>query len=63
MAVNTKTKILPVIVKGLYNIKPRNRWTIQPGEATMIIKSPIDVANKTVDEVLLETYNIISDNI
>ena len=63
MAINTKTKILPVIVKGLYNIKPRNRWIIKPGTATMIIKSPIDVANKTVDELLLETYNIISEKI
>ena len=61
MAINTKTKILPIIVKGLYDIKPRNRWTIKPATATMIIKSPIEVANKTVDDLLLETYNIISE--
>ena len=63
MAINTKTKILPIIVKGLYNIKPRNRWTIRPGEATMIINKPIEVTNKTVDELLLETYNIISEKV
>ena len=63
MAINTKTKILPIIVKGLYNVKPRHRWTISPGKATMIIKKPIDISNKTVDELLLETYNVISEKV
>ena len=31
MALNTQTKILPITVKGLYDIKPRNRFTIIPG--------------------------------
>ena len=63
MALNTQTKILPITVKGLYDIKPRNRFTIIPGKATMIIKSPIEIKNKTVDDIMEETYNAISENI
>ena len=58
MAINTQTPILPVIVKGLYTIKPKTRWTIKTGTATMIIKEPISVINKTVDELLEETRSI-----
>jgi len=63
MAINTNTQILPVIVKGVYNIKPRNRWTINKGIAKMIIGKPISVANKTVENLLQETYNIIQEKI
>ena len=63
MAINTNTKILPIIVKGLYNIKPRNRWTINKGIAKMIIAKPINVANKTVEELLEETYQTIREKI
>ena len=58
MAINTQTKILPVIVQGLYTIKPKNRWTINHGEAKMIIQEPISVINKTVDELLKEVRSI-----
>ena len=58
MAINTQTKILPVIIQGLYTIKPKTHWTIKPGEAKMIIKEPISVMNKTVDELLEETRSI-----
>ena len=43
MASNTNTKILPIVIKGLYKIKPKTRWTIYPGTASMIILDPIDV--------------------
>ena len=56
--INTQTKILPVITQGLYNIKPKTRWTIHPGEATMIIKNPISTADKTVEELLEEVRSI-----
>ena len=63
MAVNTKTKILPIIVKGLYKIKPKNRWTIHPGVATMIIpEEPIDVTGKSVDELIQEIRAIYLDH-
>jgi len=58
MAINTQTKILPVITQGLYTIKPKTRWTIHPGEATMIIKNPISPTDKTVEELLEEVRSI-----
>ena len=63
MAINTNTQILPVIVKGVYHIKPRNRLTINKGIAKMIIAKPISVANKTVEDLLQETYNIIQEKV
>ena len=62
MASNTNTKILPVITKGLYQIKPKNRWAIYPGVATMIILDPIDVTNKSIDDLIQETYNLYLKN-
>ena len=58
MAVNTQTQILPVIVKGLYTIKPKTRWTLKTGTVTIIIKDPISAKNKTVDELLNEVESI-----
>ena len=58
MAINTNTKILPIIVQGLYEIKPKNRWQLYPGVATMIILEPIDVINKSVDELMDEVQRI-----
>ena len=58
MAINTKTKILPLIVQGLYTIKPKTRWTIAPGTVKITIKEPIAVINKTVDELLDEVQSI-----
>ena len=63
MAINTNTKILPITVKGLYNIKPRNRWTINNDIAKMIIAKPINVTNKTVEDLLQETYKAIQEKI
>ena len=60
MAINTQTKILPVITQGLYSIKPKTRWIIHPGKATMIIKKPISIKGKTVDELLEEVRSIYS---
>jgi len=55
MALNTKTKILPIIVQGLYTIKPKTRWIIKPGTVKIIILDPINVVNKSVDELITET--------
>ena len=53
LAVNTKAKILPVVVKGLFQIKPKTRWTIDNKiKAEMIIEKPIDTINKSVDELI-----------
>tara|TARA_B100001142_G_C14287711_1_gene637661 strand:- start:446 stop:1129 length:684 start_codon:yes stop_codon:yes gene_type:complete len=58
MAYNTKTKILPIIVKGLYEIKPKTRWILKPDIVKITILDPIDIVNKSVDEILEETQNI-----
>ena len=53
LAVNTKAKILPIVVKGLFQIKPKTRWTIDNKiKAEMIIEKPIDTINKSVDELI-----------
>jgi len=61
MAINTQTQILPIIVQGLYSIKPKNRWTIHPGEVKIIIKEPIQSINKSVNELLEEIQSIYLD--
>ena len=58
IAINTQTKILPIIVQGLYNIKPKTRWTLKPGVVTIIILDPISVVNKSVDELISETRKL-----
>ena len=63
MAINTGAKILPVIVQGLYHIKPKNRWTINKGVAIMIIAQPIDVIGKSVDELIKETRAVYLDQV
>ena len=58
IAVNTQKKILPIIVQGLYNIKPKTRWTLNPGLVKVTILEPISVVNKSVDELIIETRNL-----
>jgi len=54
MAKNTNTAILPIAVKGLFEIKPKNRWIIQPQEANMIIGSPITIGDKSIESLMQE---------
>ena len=59
MAVNAKVKILPVIVKGLYDIKPKTRWTIDTSiRAEMIFEKPINTLNKSVDDLIDQVNNL-----
>jgi len=60
LAVNTKTKILPITTKGLFKIKPINRWTIKPGKIVINVGEPIDSKNKSVDDLLLETQTVFN---
>ena len=63
MAKNAKAKILPIIVKGLYEIKPKTRWTINTDiVAKMIIKEPIDTMHYSVDELKNKIQSIFIDN-
>ena len=53
LAKNTKAKILPVIVKGLFEIKPKSRWSINTSViATMIIEKPIETFDKSVEQLV-----------
>ena len=60
LAKNTKANILPIITKGLYNIKPRNRWTIKTGLIEIYIGSPILTLDKTIDELKEETEQVFN---
>ena len=58
LASNSQALILPIITKGLFKIKPTNRWTIKPGIIEIYIKDPIKTQGKTVDELLQETRDV-----
>ena len=62
MAKNTNTKILPIVVKGLFQIKPKNRWTINKGKAVMLIGHPIHVVDKTIEEIMQEMQEFFLKN-
>ena len=62
MAVNTATPILPIVVHGLFEIKPKTRWTLHPGKVTMAIHKPIISKNKTVNTLLNETLDIFKQS-
>jgi len=63
LAVNTKASILPIITKGLYDIKPVNRFSIKPGKIYIKVGKPISSTNKTVDELLEETKTVFKEMI
>ena len=58
LAKNTNTNILPIVTRGLFNIKPKNRWTIKPGLININICEPIYTAEKTVNELISEMENV-----
>ena len=60
LAINTKARILPIVTRGLYDIKPVNRFTINPGKININIGEPISTANKNVDQLLLETEDVFN---
>ena len=63
LAKNTKANILPIITRGLFEIKPKNRFIIKPGTIEINILNPITTKDKTVDEILEETQAIFSNYI
>ena len=63
LAINTKARIIPVITKGLFNIKPKNRWYIKPGEIKITVGKPISSDKKNVDELLKETYAAFNNHL
>lgn len=63
LAKNTKSRIIPIIAKGLYDIKPKNRWYIKPGTVDIIVEDPIETDDKTVEELLKETHKIFTSHL
>tara|TARA_B110000438_G_C15772032_1_gene632336 strand:- start:60 stop:767 length:708 start_codon:yes stop_codon:yes gene_type:complete len=58
LAADTCASILPIITKGLFEIKPRNGWIIKPGTIEIYIKKPILSQDKSVNELLEETNRV-----
>ena len=51
MAINTKTPILPVAVKGGFRYKPKNRWYIKPSIIDIQVGDPINVKDYSINDV------------
>ena len=62
LAKNTGANILPILTKGLFNIKSKNKWLITPGTIEIHILDIIQAQNKEVNELLDETYRVLSEN-
>lgn len=45
LAVQTKTPVVPVTIKGSWKILPRQAWRLKPGEIEVIIDEPIPVGH------------------
>ena len=56
MALNTKTPILPMVVKGGFEFKPKNRLYIKPGTVSIEVGKPI-----SVDKFSTQNENIIKE--
>lgn len=54
--------ILPVTILGSYKIMRRDTVLISPGNITVVIDKPIPVDSKTADELLAESFRVISTN-
>ncbi len=66
MALNTKTPILPIIVKGGFNFKPKTRWYIKPSIIDIEVGKAIDITKysiNTLDKLIEDTHLIFSDAI
>ena len=60
MALNTQVPILPLVVKGGFRFKPKNRWYIKPSIIDIEVGEPIDVTQysiKNLDDLVHDTHN------
>jgi len=51
MAINTGVPIIPIAVKGGFNLKPKTRWYIKPSIIDIEVGKPIDVTKYSVSEL------------
>ena len=59
MALNAGVPILPIIVKGGFKFKPKNRWYIKPSIIDIEVGKPINVTKysiNTLDQLINETH-------
>ena len=66
MAINTQTPIVPVVVKGGFKFKPKNRWYIKP---TIIEIEACDVINvnkynkDNLNELVNKTHSVFKEKL
>ena len=59
MAINTNTPIIPIVTKGAFEYKPKNRWYIKPGIIKAKVGKPIsqnEYLSLGVDGLLKKTH-------
>jgi 1-acyl-sn-glycerol-3-phosphate acyltransferase len=54
--------VLPVTILGSYKIMRRDTVLISPGDITLVIDKPIPAQNKSADELLKASYEVIASN-
>jgi 1-acyl-sn-glycerol-3-phosphate acyltransferase len=59
LAVETQTKIVPVIITGTRKSLPSGSIHFKPGLFTMTFLNPIEVANKNADQLMEESFNVM----
>ena len=56
MAKNTKINILPLVSVGSFEYKPKNRFTLRPRLVTIHIGKPINISDKSIENLMEITY-------
>jgi 1-acyl-sn-glycerol-3-phosphate acyltransferase len=65
LAVDAGVPIVPVIIHGTWDIMPKDRLLIKPGNVVLEIKEPVDTSDysrKTKDDLLEKVRNIICES-
>ncbi|PQP34126.1 1-acyl-sn-glycerol-3-phosphate acyltransferase, partial [Desulfobacteraceae bacterium SEEP-SAG9] len=61
LAVDAGVPLVPIVIHGTWDIMPRNRLLIKPGNVVLEIKEPVDTSDytrKTKDDLLEQVRNI-----
>ena len=64
MAINTNTPIIPIVTKGAFEYKPKNRWYIKPNIIKVKVGNPIfqsEYLSLGVDGLLSKTQKQMKD--
>ena len=66
MALNTQVPILPLVVKGGFKFKPKNRWYIKPSIIDISVGEPIDINQysiETLDKLIEDTHKVFKKSL